>query len=437
MSRARDLHKSLKSEVLAKTTVWGAELALVKLAWGKQDTAFSLHVAPNTFSTSGLQIPDLLSYLGLSRQPCSFLQRAECYTREVQADLDLDAFGKALGVAYQQLSEAEKYLGACGLTIPQPEGWGCFLGRQSVRHAHRGYRNDGHTSSTSPQAMKTSEDEAFSFVFTWIKNSESDKGWTIHYRPKHPPLSVDLQNAFAFLGIEEFPECPQFEFEPCSWRYIEFEEQDDHLFNSTTALAHGWFDAHQKNFSSGIKALLTAQSSIEMVGMSFLPSFAKPETRRTQEIVRRITSKAAKGELSPELSQFDVAISFAGTERPFAEDLATRVKAAGFQVFYDEFFPEDLWGKNLGEFFHEIYSKRSRYCVIFVSSTYLQREWTIHERRSAQERMLKEKGNEYILPVKVENVELPGIPSTIGYLPISTGIEKIADALIKKLSLKK
>jgi hypothetical protein len=114
----------------------------------------------------------------------------------------------------------------------------------------------------------------------------------------------------------------------------------------------------------------------------------------------------------------------------------SRVKAAGLQVFYDKFYPEALWGKNLGEFFHEIYSKRSRFCVIFVSNEYLNSEWTVHERRSAQERMLKEKGNEYILPIKVDDVELPGIPSTIGYLPISIGIDKIAEALIKKLKKK-
>jgi hypothetical protein len=173
---------------------------------------------------------------------------------------------------------------------------------------------------------------------------------------------------------------------------------------------------------------------MEKVGMGFLPSFAQPEDRRDQEIARRIVRARNTKEPAPKTtSNFDVAISFAGTERKFAEELATKVRAAGFQVFYDDFFPEDLWGKNLVEFFHEIYSRRSRYCVIFVSSEYLNREWTVLERRSAQERMLKEKGNEYILPIKVEDVELPGIPSTIGYLPITTGVNKIAEILINKL----
>jgi len=437
LSGARNLHKSLKSEILGTSTASGAELALVKLAWGKEDVAFTLHVVPNTFSTYGIQIPDLLSYSGFSRQPCSFLTR-ECYVKEVNADVNLNAFGKALGEAYQQLSQAQRHLERCGFILDQPEGWGYFFGQQSGGRSRSDYYGDGHISAIPPQVMKTAEDDVFHFVFTWIKNSESEKGWTIHYRPKHSPLSVELQGVFHFLGIDEFRECPQFEFESCSWRHIEFREGGDHIFeNGNASVAHGWFDSHQLNFSPGIKALLTAQATMEEVGMGFLPSFAQPEMRRTQEITRHITSPSTMAPKPASSPMFDVAISFAGTERKLAQELATRVKTAGFQVFYDEFFPEELWGKNLGEFFHEIYSKRSRFCVIFVSAEYLEREWTVHERRSAQERMLKDKGNEYILPIKVDDVELPGIPSTIGYLPISTGIDKIADALISKLKNKR
>lgn len=436
MFGARDLHKSLKSEVLAKATASGAELALVKLAWGKEDVAFSLHVAPNTWSTSGIQIPDLLSYLGFSRQPCLFL-RSECYVKEVQEGLDLNNFGRALGDAYQQLSQAQRHLENCGFALDQPEGWGYFFGKQSGGRSRGAYYGDGHTSVITPEIMKKAEDEVFQFIFTWIKNGERDKGWTIHYRPKHLPLSVEVQGVFHFLGINDFRECPQFDFEPCSWRYIEFRQRGDSPFDSNADAAHRYFDSHQQNFASGIKALLTAQETMEKVGMGFLPSFAQPEQRRAQEITRRIAVvQSTKESTLKAASNFDVAISFAGTERKLAEDLAIRVKAAGFQVFYDEFFPEELWGKNLGEFFHEIYSQRSRYCVIFVSNEYLNREWTVHERRSAQERMLKEKGNEYILPIKVEDVELPGIPSTTGYLPISSGVDKIAEILIRKLKKK-
>ncbi len=435
----RDLHKSLKSEILAKTTASvGAELALVKLAWGKEDVAFSLHVAPNTFSTNGIQIPDLLSYLGFSRQPCLFL-RNECYVKQVEESFDLNAFGRAIGEAYQQLIQAQRHLECCGFLLSQPEGWGYFYGKQSSGRSHTNYYSysgDGHTSVITPDVLKKAEDDVFFFIFTWIKNGEQDKGWTIHYRPKHPPLSVELQSVFRFLGIKDCNECPQFDFEPCSWRHIQFRQYGDSHFDSNVDVAHRSFDSHQQNFSPGIKSLLTAQEIMEEVSMGFLPSFEPPAKRRAQEITRRIAHPDNKKNSIQEPMNFDVALSFAGTERKYAEDLATRVKAAGFQVFYDEFFPEDLWGKNLGEFFHDIYSKRSRFCVIFVSNEYLKREWTVHERRSAQERMLKEKGNEYILPIKVEEVELPGIPSTTGYLPMSNGVDRIAEILINKLKKK-
>ncbi len=436
MIAERDLHKSLKSEVLAKANVAGAELAFVRLAWGKDDVAFSLHVAPNSWSTSGLQIPDLLSYIGFSRQPCLFL-RNECFVREVEANLDLDAFGTALGTAYQELTQTQRLLERCGFWLAQPEGWGYFFGKRSGERETRSYSGDGHTSAVTPERMKTAEDDVFQFIFTWIKNSERDKGWTIHYRPSHPPLSVELRSVFNFLRISEFRQCPEFGFEPCSWRHIEFQERGDDIFNSNADAAHRYFDAHQQNFAPGIKALLAAQATMERVGMGFLPSFARPEMRRAQEIAGRVlTSRPEPIAARRENPNFDVAISFAGTERNYAEELANKVKAAGFEVFYDKFFPEDLWGKNLAEFFYEIYSRRSSYCVIFVSNEYLNREWTVHERRSAQERMLKEKGNEYILPIKVEDVDLPGIPTTIGYLPIGIGIDKIAEVLLKKLKKK-
>jgi hypothetical protein len=436
MPNTRDLHKSLKSEVLREATLSGVRLALVKLAWGKNDTAFSLHVAPTMWSTSGFQIPDLLSYIGFLRQPCLFLKN-ECYVKEVPEGFDLNRFGTALGDAYQQMNQAQRHLEQCGFILNQPEGWGYFFGKRGSGHTRRTYYGDGHTSAIAPKVMKIAEDDAFRFVFTWIENGEQDMGWTIHYRPKHPPLSVELQSVFNFLGINDFHECPQFDFEPCSWRHIVYHQRGNNLLDSNAESAHRYFEAYEQHFSPGIKALLTSQEEMEKVGMGFLSSFERPELRRTKEITRRIEKvQSPKNTASGTLSNFDLAISFAGTERKLAEDLAIRVRAAGFQVFYDDFFPEELWGKDLGVFFHEIYSKSARYCVIFVSNEYLNREWTVHERRSAQERMLREKGNEYILPIKVEDVELPGISSTIGYLPITTGIEHIAEILVKKLEKK-
>jgi hypothetical protein len=37
------------------------------------------------------------------------------------------------------------------------------------------------------------------------------------------------------------------------------------------------------------------------------------------------------------------------------------MKGEGFAVFYDSFYPETLWGKNLIEFFDDIYRKQAQY----------------------------------------------------------------------------
>lgn len=131
--------------------------------------------------------------------------------------------------------------------------------------------------------------------------------------------------------------------------------------------------------------------------------------------------------------EYDVAVSFASSERTLAEELASRLRGAGIRTFYDDFSPEQLWGKDLIVLFDEIYRKKSRYCVIFMSSAYAKRMWTNHERRSAQARGMEELG-EYILPIQVDGTHLPGMPPTLGYLSLQQyTIEDIADLLIKKL----
>ncbi len=134
--------------------------------------------------------------------------------------------------------------------------------------------------------------------------------------------------------------------------------------------------------------------------------------------------------------KIDVAISFAGTERDLARALAERVGAAGFKPFYDEYYPHLTWGADLSILFDDIYRKRSRYCVMFISQEYLARPWTSHERQSAIARAIQEHGQNYILPIMVnETLEIPGIASgIIGHLSLQQmSIDDIADVLIRKL----
>ena len=89
---------------------------------------------------------------------------------------------------------------------------------------------------------------------------------------------------------------------------------------------------------------------------------------------------------------YDVALSFAGENRPYVEQVATGLKTAGVEVFYDDFEKATLWGKNLVEHLAEIYQKNSRYVVMFISEHYVRKVWPKHERQHAQAGARRERG---------------------------------------------
>lgn len=119
--------------------------------------------------------------------------------------------------------------------------------------------------------------------------------------------------------------------------------------------------------------------------------------------------------------EYDVALSFAGEEREYVKKVAECLKTNRIKVFYDEEEEEQvkMWGKDLTEYLSKIYGKRSHYCVMFISKNYAEKVWTKHEKRSALERAIKEK-EEYILPVRFDDTEIAGLPSTFHYIDLRT-----------------
>jgi len=90
-------------------------------------------------------------------------------------------------------------------------------------------------------------------------------------------------------------------------------------------------------------------------------------------------------------------------------------------------------GKDLYVHLDEVYQKKARYCVMFLSRHYTEKLWTNHERKSAQARAFKEKG-EYILPARFDDTEIPGILPTIGYIDLrSLEPEEFGKLIIEKL----
>ena len=132
--------------------------------------------------------------------------------------------------------------------------------------------------------------------------------------------------------------------------------------------------------------------------------------------------------------EYDVALSFAGEDRQYAKELADLLDAGGYSVFYDEYEIVKLWGENLYEHLSSVYKDQARYCVMFLSEHYARKLWANHERQSAQARAFEENQG-YILPVRIDDTEIPGILPTVGYLDLrSMKIEEIYQALVSKLS---
>jgi hypothetical protein len=112
---------------------------------------------------------------------------------------------------------------------------------------------------------------------------------------------------------------------------------------------------------------------------------------------------------------YDVALSFAGEQRMYVQEVAAAVRQRGIRPFYDDYEKASLWGKDLYEHLDWTYQKAARYCVLFASEAYARKVWTTHERRSAQARALQS-SQEYVLPVRFDDTEIPGLRSTVAYI---------------------
>lgn len=131
--------------------------------------------------------------------------------------------------------------------------------------------------------------------------------------------------------------------------------------------------------------------------------------------------------------KYDVTVSFAGEDRPTVDRLVRLLRRNGVRVFYDSWEQSELWGKDLYQHLDTIYRSAAQYCLIFVSEHYITKAWTKHELRSAQARAF-EQNSEYILPIRLDDSTLPGLPLTVAYLDIRTkSLSEICQALVSKL----
>ncbi|WP_298610915.1 toll/interleukin-1 receptor domain-containing protein [uncultured Thiothrix sp.] len=115
--------------------------------------------------------------------------------------------------------------------------------------------------------------------------------------------------------------------------------------------------------------------------------------------------------------KYDIALSFAGEDRQYVDQVATLLRDSGVRVFYDHFEEANLWGKNLYDYLVDIYKSKAKYTIMFISTHYAKKLWTNHERQAMQARAFGE-SQEYILPARFDDTPIPGVLPTIGYISL-------------------
>ena len=131
---------------------------------------------------------------------------------------------------------------------------------------------------------------------------------------------------------------------------------------------------------------------------------------------------------------YDVALSFAGDVRATVEEFVRALKDRGLSVFYDFDQQAQLWGKDLRVKLSDVYANDALYMVIFLSKSYPERDWTDFE-LSIGKATAEKRTTEYLLPLRLDDVDVVGIHSTIGYIDLNqAGVEKTAEILAEKVN---
>jgi hypothetical protein len=130
--------------------------------------------------------------------------------------------------------------------------------------------------------------------------------------------------------------------------------------------------------------------------------------------------------------EFDFALSFAGAQRNLARKLFNVLDKKGFNVFYDEKYAYDMLGENGVDYLREVYSERSRYCIVVISKEYDKGVWPKIEREIivARQAML---GHGILLPVLTDD-HMPKwlLPTRIHFDLRSRPFDELIKILVKK-----
>jgi hypothetical protein len=146
-------------------------------------------------------------------------------------------------------------------------------------------------------------------------------------------------------------------------------------------------------------------------------------------------NKAVRSKLmTNDLFEYDIALSFAGEDKAIAEEFTNLLRAKNVKVLCDESQTAELGGSDFVTHIAELYRTKARYCVLFISGHYPLKKWTAAERTSAREHALRD-ADECILPIRLDDSDVPGIAETTGYRDLRHhSLESIVHLIEEKLA---
>lgn len=246
------------------------------------------------------------------------------------------------------------------------------------------------------------------------------------------PSDPDLMNGFAAAVCHELA---RFSDGPDGIVFIGWDDlhsaAGDHLDKDTGTLTLRLFGS-----DGGLAILQVPQFELgSELSAQFL--FGVPENRgerndAARELVERLVAPTARP--LPHGFAYDVALSFASEQREFVRAVHHALDDLGVRVFFDEAHTADLWGRDGIEVLNDVYGREALFTVMFISAEYVSKAWPTVERRAALATLLDDPTQVRVLPVRFDDVEVPGMPPSTFYLPAEHHTpEAIADLVAEKL----
>jgi len=133
--------------------------------------------------------------------------------------------------------------------------------------------------------------------------------------------------------------------------------------------------------------------------------------------------------------EYDVAVSFAGADRPVVAELVEKLKARGLEVFYDFDQQAALWGKDLRKELGKVYSQDAQFMIVCLSDAYPERDWSTFELEIGKEAAAK-RTEDYLLPLVVgpHRPQIIGLPESVGHISLTDrSLDDVAELAQEKV----